>query len=282
MQEQTLYIVKVAPGLEYECIAPDKDLYAINEKVLISCERFSDIGMIMRTVELPTEEQLQQEIVSDDEDSRHLRKIEGNQRPTIERHANDHDQELVIANNQLTDQYLKTANNMAKRNHLEMKFINAHCSYDNRLIIFQFTSEGRVDFRQLLRDLSENIHSRVELRQVGVRDETTILGGVAPCGRVLCCSGFINNFVSINVKMAKEQGLSLNPTNISGVCGRLKCCLAFEYEEYKERRLNPQKNLNSQIPDSECDCKCNCQNAKESKDDKKKASCSNYCRKNKK
>lgn len=262
MEEKSLYVVKVAPGLEYECIAPDNQLYAIHDMVVICCERFTDIGMIVKLVDFPSDEALQHHIDATDEEDYHNRKIEGNHRPTIERLATDEELADMKKLQEKTEPYLKTASEMATRNQLDMKFISVHYSFDKKLMIFQFVSEGRVDFRQLLRDLSENIHSRVELRQVGVRDETTIIGGIAPCGRNLCCSGFIKNFVSINVKMAKEQGLSLNPSNISGVCSRLKCCLAFEYEAYKERRLEEQKAAEKRPPQTGCG---HCSHAKHNK-----------------
>ena len=115
-----------------------------------------------------------------------------------------------------------------------MKLINAHYSYDGKLITVQFSAEGRVDFRELVKVLSQEFNTHIELRQIGVRDETSILGGIANCGRPLCCCQFLKEFASINVKMAKEQDLSLTPSTISGICGRLKCCLKYEHEGYLE------------------------------------------------
>ena len=117
---------------------------------------------------------------------------------------------------------------------LPMKLINAHYSYDGKLITIQFSAEGRVDFRELVKQLSQEFNTHIELRQIGVRDETAILGGIANCGRPLCCCRFLKDFASINVKMAKEQDLSLTPSTISGICGRLKCCLKYEHEGYLE------------------------------------------------
>ena len=115
-----------------------------------------------------------------------------------------------------------------------MKLINAHTSFDGKLIIIQFSSDGRVDFRELVKQLSQEFNTRIELRQIGVRDETAIIGGISTCGRPMCCCAFLKDFASINVKMAKEQDLSLTPSNISGICGRLKCCLKYEHEGYIE------------------------------------------------
>ena len=117
---------------------------------------------------------------------------------------------------------------------LPMKLINAHYSYDGKLITIQFSADGRVDFRELVKQLSQEFNTHIELRQIGVRDETSILGGIANCGRPLCCCQFLKDFASINVKMAKEQDLSLTPSTISGICGRLKCCLKYEHEGYLE------------------------------------------------
>ena len=117
---------------------------------------------------------------------------------------------------------------------LEMNPVNAHYSLDRKLLTVQFCADGRVDFRELVKELSRALSVRIELRQIGVRDETGIYGGIAVCGQVLCCSRFLKEFNSINVKMAKEQDLMLTPGTISGVCGRLKCCLKYEHEGYLE------------------------------------------------
>jgi len=115
---------------------------------------------------------------------------------------------------------------------LEMKLIHTECVFDGSKMIFYFFSEGRVDFRDLVRDLAQTLHTRIEMKQIGNRDETKLLGGVGPCGRELCCSSWLREFSSVSVKMAKEQGLSLNPSKLAGMCGRLKCCLRYEYDTY--------------------------------------------------
>ncbi len=116
---------------------------------------------------------------------------------------------------------------------LEMKLISVEYTFDNSKIIFFFTADGRVDFRELVRDLASVFHTRVELRQVGVRDEAKLLGGIGICGREFCCAGFLNSFQPVSIKMAKEQNLSLNPVKISGTCGRLMCCLKYEQDAYE-------------------------------------------------
>ena len=129
---------------------------------------------------------------------------------------------------------MQTAHRFVNSLGLEMKLLNAHYSLDGKLVTIQFSADGRVDFRELVKELSRALCTRIELRQIGVRDETGIHGGIAVCGQQLCCARFLKEFNSINVKMAKEQDLSLTPATISGVCGRLKCCLKYEHEGYQE------------------------------------------------
>ena len=117
---------------------------------------------------------------------------------------------------------------------LEMKIIDVEYTFDNSKVIFYFTADGRVDFRDLVKDLAAIFRTRIELRQIGVRDEAKMLGGIGPCGKMCCCAQFLGEFEPVSIKMAKEQNLSLNPTKISGLCGRLMCCLKYEQEAYEE------------------------------------------------
>ncbi|MGL5649489.1 MAG: PSP1 domain-containing protein [Clostridium sp.] len=119
---------------------------------------------------------------------------------------------------------------------LDMKLIDVEYTFDNNKVIFYFTADGRVDFRDLVKDLATIFKTRIELRQIGVRDEAKMIGGLGPCGRSLCCSSFLGDFTSVSIKMAKEQNLSLNPTKISGICGRLMCCLNYEQSTYEDIR----------------------------------------------
>lgn len=116
---------------------------------------------------------------------------------------------------------------------LDMKLVDVEYTFDRNKIIFYFTADGRVDFRELVKDLAAIFRTRIELRQIGVRDEAKMLGGIGPCGRMLCCSTFLGDFEPVSIKMAKDQSLSLNPTKISGLCGRLMCCLKYENDEYE-------------------------------------------------
>lgn len=127
-----------------------------------------------------------------------------------------------------------------RKHGLEMKLIDAEYTFDNNKVLFYFTADGRIDFRELVKDLASVFRTRIELRQIGVRDETKIRGGIGICGRPLCCNTYLSEFAPVSIKMAKEQNLSLNPSKISGVCGRLMCCLTNEEETYEE--------LNSRLP----------------------------------
>jgi cell fate regulator YaaT (PSP1 superfamily) len=127
-----------------------------------------------------------------------------------------------------------------RKHELDMKLINAEYTFDGNKVLFYFTADGRIDFRELVKDLAAVFRTRIELRQIGVRDETKIRGGIGICGRPLCCHTYLSDFAPVSIKMAKEQNLSLNPTKISGVCGRLMCCLTNEEETYEE--------LNSHLP----------------------------------
>ena len=126
------------------------------------------------------------------------------------------------------------------KHELEMKLIDAEYTFDNNKVLFYFTADGRIDFRELVKDLASVFKTRIELRQIGVRDETKIVGGIGICGRPLCCASYLSEFIPVSIKMAKEQNLSLNPTKISGVCGRLMCCLKYEEDTYEE--------LNGRLP----------------------------------
>ncbi len=133
---------------------------------------------------------------------------------------------------------------------LEMKLVDVEYTFDNSKIIFYFTANGRVDFRSLVKDLASVFKTRIELRQIGVRDEAKMLGGLGPCGRQICCGAFLGEFQPVSIKMAKEQSLSLNPTKISGLCGRLMCCLKYEQETYEQlRKRMPRVGKDIMTPD---------------------------------
>lgn len=148
--------------------------------------------------------------------------------------ATEKDQDHYLENQVKETKAFQICLEKIKQHNLEMKLIDVEYTFDRNKIIFYFTADGRVDFRELVKDLASVFRTRIELRQIGVRDEAKMLGGLGPCGRSLCCATFLGEFEPVSIKMAKEQNLSLNPTKISGICGRLMCCLKYESESYRE------------------------------------------------
>ena len=151
----------------------------------------------------------------------------------ILRIANDEDRKNYEKNKQKSKDAFVTCEKKIKEHNLEMKLISAEYTFDGSKVLFYFTADGRVDFRDLVRDLASVFKTRIELRQIGVRDEAKLCGGIGMCGRPLCCNSYLSEFIPVSIKMAKEQNLSLNPTKISGVCGRLMCCLKHEQDAYE-------------------------------------------------
>ena len=151
----------------------------------------------------------------------------------IVRRATDQDLKQIEQNRKKSKGAANTCLNKIQEHRLPMKLVGVEFAFDSSKIVFYFTAEGRVDFRSLVKDLAKIFKVRIELKQIGVRDEAKLFGGIGPCGRKLCCATFLKNFEPVSIKMAKEEGLPLNPPKISGICGRLMCCLGFEYETYK-------------------------------------------------
>ena len=160
-------------------------------------------------------------------------------KPVI-RVATTEDDQIEAKNKEKEKEAFKICLEKIRKHGLDMKLIDSEYTFDNNKLLFYFTADGRIDFRELVKDLASVFKTRIELRQIGVRDETKILGGIGICGRPLCCHTYLADFAPVSIKMAKEQNLSLNPTKISGVCGRLMCCLKNEEETYEE--------LNSHLP----------------------------------
>ena len=153
-------------------------------------------------------------------------------KPVI-RIATDEDRKKVEENKRKEKEAFEICNQKIQKHNLEMNLTNAEYSFDCSKVIFYFTADGRIDFRELVKDLASTLHTRIELRQIGVRDESKMLGGLGICGRPFCCSTFLDGFHSVTIKMAKDQGLSLAPGKISGTCGRLMCCLKYEQNSYE-------------------------------------------------
>ena len=183
-------------------------------------------GVEYGTVVVPNREMAEEKIVAP------LKKII--------RVATPKDEDIELKNREKEKDAYKICLEKIAKHRLEMKLIAAEYKFDNNKLLFYFTADGRIDFRELVKDLASVFRTRIELRQIGVRDETKICGGIGICGRTLCCHSYLSEFAPVSIKMAKEQNLSLNPTKISGVCGRLMCCLKNEEEAYEE--------LNSRLP----------------------------------
>ncbi len=152
----------------------------------------------------------------------------------VTRIATDLDRERNSRNHELELDAVKVCREKIARHKLEMDLVSAEYTFDNSKLLFYFTAEKRVDFRELVKDLASTFHTRIELRQIGIRDEAKLLGGIGTCGRPYCCASFLPDFAQVTIKMAKEQNFSLNSAKISGACGRLMCCLRYEHETYEE------------------------------------------------
>ena len=169
---------------------------------------------------------------------------------TVERMATKEDIQRYETNKQLEKNAFDTCVKMIAKHKLDMKLIEAEYTFDNSKLLFYFSAEGRVDFRELVKDLASVFHTRIELRQIGIRDEAKMMGGIGVCGRPFCCATFLSDFVQVSIKMAKEQNLSLNSAKISGTCGRLMCCLRYENDVYEEElRRTPPVDSKVKTPD---------------------------------
>ena len=188
------------------------------DKVIVETERGRALGTVVRNPREITPEEAPPKLKS------------------ILRIATENDLQMAQSNALREQEALQFCQQRIKQRNMEMKLVRAEYLFDGSKIIFYFTADGRVDFRELVRDLAQHFRTRIEMRQIGVRDEAKQVGGLGICGRELCCSHHLREFVPVSVKMAKAQGLALNPTKISGQCGRLLCCLAYEYETYNEMK----------------------------------------------
>lgn len=172
--------------------------------------------------------------------------VKGELKPVV-RKATDKDKSVYDSMCERRLPAIRQAQQLANKRELDMKIVDAEFSFEGGKVVFFFTSDNRVDFRDLVKDLAAQFHMRIELRQIGIRDECKLKGGLGPCGRVCCCNDFLADFARVSIKMAKHQGLSLNPTKISGLCGRLMCCLKYE-DDYYADTLKFMPKINSKIP----------------------------------
>ena len=202
-------------GHLYNFLAGDRPLRR-GERVLVESEAGARVG----TVEIEPHEPAQT--------------IDLSQLRPIIRIASDNDFHLEQENLSREAHARRLCVERIRERRIQMKLVNADYTFDGRKVTFYFVAEGRVDFRDIVRDLANTLRVRVEMKQIGARDETKVTGGLGPCGRELCCSSWLRDFEAVTVKMAREQGLALNPSRLAGMCGRLKCCLRYEYATYVE------------------------------------------------
>lgn len=211
---------------------PGKADYFYNDRVLVETQQSKQLG----TVVVPKKTMDQKDLPDD-------------LKPILHKASAA---EIETERKNLTDaeEAFRVAKVKIREHQLEMKLIRVEYTFDRSKMVFYFTADGRVDFRDLVKDLAACFRTRIELRQIGVRDEAKALGGIGPCGRQLCCSTFLGDFMPVSIKMAKDQGLSLNPTKISGLCGRLMCCLKYENDEYEAAKKEmPDYGKEIQTPD---------------------------------
>ena len=214
------------------CFSPNGMKFSIGQRVIVDTARGNELGDVVMLERRIAERNVVQPLRS------------------VIRLATKEDEAHERENQQKEVEALAICAERIKQHKLDMRLVDAQYTFDNSKLLFYFTSEGRVDFRELVRDLAGCFHTRIELRQIGIRDESRLIGGLGMCGRPFCCTTFLSDFGQVSVKMAKEQGLSINASKISGCCGRLMCCLRYEQESYqKEAKLTPKKDTVVITPD---------------------------------
>lgn len=214
--------VRFRPAGKIYYFAPGKFHIKKGQQVIVETARGIEFGHVVMGPKEVEEDQITQPLKS------------------VIRLANNEDRKIEERNREKEKEAFQICLEKIRKHKLEMKLIDAEYTFDNNKVLFYFTADGRIDFRELVKDLAAVFRTRIELRQIGVRDETKLRGGIGICGRELCCHTYLSEFSPVSIKMAKEQNLSLNPTKISGVCGRLMCCLTNEQETYEK--------LNSRLP----------------------------------
>jgi len=217
MQEYEIVQVQLRTAGDIEYFATNGMKFDIGEKVIVEADRGLECGEIVVA---------NKKVMDISFIGKPLRKVI--------RKANPWDEKQIAKNKVKTKDLMKVCEKKVQEHKLPMKLVGAEYSFDRSKIIFYFTSDNRVDFRELVKNLASIFRVRIELKQIGVRDEARMLGGHGPCGRKLCCISFLKDFDPVTIKMAKIQKLPLNPSKISGLCGRLMCCLGYEYDNYKE------------------------------------------------
>lgn len=226
----------VGIGFEKSCktyyFDPSGEKFEVGDKVVVETARGMELGNVLIANSMVEEDKIVAEL------------------KPVQRKATEKDLEAYEKNLAKRDDALAVCAEKIAKHELDMKLIDVEFMIDGSKVVFYFSADGRVDFRELAKDLAGHFKNRIELRQIGVRDEAKMLGGIGICGRPLCCSKWLHDFQPVSIKMAKQQNLSLNPTKISGTCGRLMCCLNYEDEAYKELRKGmPKDNERVETPD---------------------------------
>ena len=207
------------------CVTDKK--FQVNERVLVNTEEGLQVAKIKKANHKVSSEQVTEQL-------------------SIERALTRNDEKRIEENKEKAKELRVETEKLIKKLNLEMKLVEVTVSFDGTKALFLYVSEDRVDFRELVKIMASTFKTRIELKQIGVRDEVKCLGGLGPCGRICCCKGHLTEFANVSIKMAKTQNLSLNPQKISGLCGRLMCCLSYENEQYKDL-LKDMPKLNSKV-----------------------------------
>ncbi|MBQ0017234.1 MAG: stage 0 sporulation family protein [Clostridiales bacterium] len=228
MEQQKIVGVKFEEGGKVYYFDPQNVEYKKDTKVIVETSRGIELGTIM----------LENELIDANKLAEPLKKVI--------RVATEKDLKVAEKLKEKEKNAVSEAKRLSEKFKLDMSIVDAEYTFDESKVIISFTSDGRVDFRELVKELAYTLHARIELRQVGIRDEAKMLGGIGLCGKEVCCKQFLSDFDKVSIKMAKNQGISLNPTNINGICGRLLCCLAYENDTYVEL-LNEMPKLNSKV-----------------------------------
>lgn len=224
--------VKFEDGCKAYYFDPKNKFYNVGDKVVVSTVNGNDVATVVHSNFKINGDTFQEKL-----------------EPVV-RKVNSKDLEILKKHKEKEEYAFKEAQNIIKNLGLEMKLLKAKCAFDQNKIIFIYSSESRVDFRELLREMATKFKTRIELKQIGARDETKMFGGLGPCGKEICCSRFLNDFDKVSLKFAKNQGLALNTSKLSGMCGRLMCCLAYENDMYVEI-LNRMPKINSKVKTKE-------------------------------
>lgn len=225
--EKEVVGVRFLKGYKTYYFDPQNEKYKVGEKLVVNTVNGLEVGVVVKanfTTNIDKLKQLQK----------------------VERRCNDHDLHTLKKHEQRANSVFKDAEKLIKDMNLDMKLLQVECAFEGNKLIFTYSAEERVDFRELLKEMASKFKARIELKQIGIRDEARLLGGLGPCGKEICCRKFLNDFDKVTLKYAKNQGLALNSNKLSGMCGRLMCCLSYENQMYVDL-LNKMPKINSTV-----------------------------------